>query len=70
MRPVAPLATLLKSVMNSPEYIADLEEELQKRIQKNPSYSMRSFAQSLQLSPSFLSHMLSGKRALSLEKAQ
>ena len=47
-----------------------LRNELQQRISKNPSYSLRSFAQSLKVSPSFLSQILSEKRTLSYEKAK
>jgi uncharacterized protein (TIGR02147 family) len=39
-----------------------LKTELTKRCQKNPRYSLRSFAASLQLSPAFLSKLLKGER--------
>ena len=41
-----------------------LNEELVLRCQKNPSYSLRSFAKSLDVSPSFLSKLLNGKRRI------
>ena len=46
-----------------------LAEELERRIKKNPSYSLRSFAQVLQLSPGELSEIIRGKRRLSLKGA-
>jgi uncharacterized protein (TIGR02147 family) len=39
-----------------------LKTELAKRCQKNPSYSLRSFAKSLELSPAFISKLLNGDR--------
>lgn len=39
-----------------------LKSELAKRCQKNPSYSLRSFARSLELSPAFVSKLLKGDR--------
>ncbi len=44
---------------------AQLEKELQARIERNPHYSMRGFAKSLGLSHSLLSLILSGKREVS-----
>lgn len=41
-----------------------LKEEYQKRRRKNPKYSLRAFAKYLQISPSHLSHILSGKRTV------
>jgi uncharacterized protein (TIGR02147 family) len=45
-------------------------DDFKRRKSQNPSYSMRSFARDLELSQSFLSQILSGKRKLSLEKAE
>lgn len=44
-----------------------LQEELLERCQKNPRYSLRSFAQSLQVGSSDLSKIIHGKRGLSDE---
>lgn len=46
------------------DFIFLLKKELASRCEKNPSYSLRSFAQSLQISHSTLSQVLSGKRPL------
>lgn len=46
-----------------------LKRELEKRIRKNPSYSMRSFAASLGLNIGTLSGLMSGKRPLSAKVA-
>lgn len=45
-----------------------LQNELTRRLAKNPSYSLRAFAKSLGLSPSALSEIISGKRGISLKK--
>jgi len=44
--------------------------ELERRSNKNPQYSMRSYARDLGLSPSSLSLILNGKQGLSLSKAR
>lgn len=44
-----------------------LREELNQRRAKNPRYSLRAFAQTLGISPSFLSKVLAGKKSLSEE---
>lgn len=41
-----------------------LQEELILRCKKNPAYSLRSFAKSLDISPSFLSKVLNGQRRI------
>jgi uncharacterized protein (TIGR02147 family) len=46
-----------------------LAEELERRIKKNPKYSLRSFALALKLSPGELSEIIHGKRRLSLKGA-
>lgn len=43
-----------------------LAAELRRRVQSNPSYSLRSFARNLHLSPGALSEILKGRRELSL----
>lgn len=47
-----------------------IEAELIRRCQRNPRYSLRAFARSLEVSPSFLSRVLSGKRALTVPVAR
>mgnify|MGYP000555966179 CR=1 FL=1 len=47
------------------EVLSLIENELAKRIQRNPRYSLRSFAKSLGISHSLLSLILSGKRPIS-----
>lgn len=44
-----------------------LQEELLRRCRDNPGYSLRSFATTLQVSPSSLSRMLRGEREISTE---
>lgn len=46
-----------------------LGAELKRRQRVNPSYSLRGFALALELSPSFLSKVLAGKKNLSPQKA-
>lgn len=47
-----------------------LKFELEQRCQRNPAYSLRSFAQALDLKPSHLSCILKNKKGLSLHSAQ
>ena len=47
-----------------------LSQELNRRRQRNPAYSMRSFARDLGLSASKLSEILRGHRGLSLRRAE
>jgi uncharacterized protein (TIGR02147 family) len=49
----------------APYYQTKLREEFAKRIAKNSRYSLRAFATLLGIGPSALSHILSGKRAIS-----
>ena len=46
-----------------------LFEALASRMSRNKSYSLRAFARDLGLSPGFLSHLMSGKKRLSRERA-
>ena len=46
-----------------------LKNELRARKSRNPSYSLRSFARDLTLSPSFLSRILSDSKKLTFERA-
>ena len=50
-------------------YVSLLEDELHLRKKKNNLYSLRAFAQNLELSPAYISMVLSRKRHLSLKKA-
>ncbi len=50
-------------------YRSILTSELLQRVKNNPAYSLRRFAQQLELSPATLSGVLSGKRRLSLKSA-
>ena len=52
-----------------PHYREILREELESRCQQNPRYSLRAFARDLELAPSRLSEILSGKQGLSRESA-
>ena len=47
-----------------------LQNELLKRCEKNPHYSLRSFAKSLEISPSALSAILNKKRNLTDKTAK
>jgi len=51
------------------DYRIFLRNTLVERIAKNPSYSLRAMAQSLDVSPSTLSEVLKGKRNISSERA-
>lgn len=53
--------------MESLEMKRLLQEELQRRKDKNPAYSLRAFAKSLSMSPAQLSQLVSGKRPLTLK---
>jgi len=50
-------------------YRSFLKEKLASRISKNPSYTLRAMAKSLQITPSQLSEVNSGKKNLSLSRA-
>ncbi len=55
--------------MSKQTYIQILRQELEKRVQRNASYSAKAFANDAGLSPSYLSQVLSGKRSLKLSTA-
>lgn len=46
-----------------------LRQELDKRIERNPSFSLRAFAKMLEVSPATLSQVIASKRNLSMNKA-
>jgi len=46
------------------DFRAFLQDELEKRCKKNPRFSLRAFARTLEVEPSALSKILHGKRAL------
>jgi transcriptional regulator with XRE-family HTH domain len=50
--------------------ISAIETEFQLRAKRNPSYSLRSFARDLEVSPSYLSRLFRGKHEISREMAQ
>ena len=56
----------MKSVYDYQDFRSFLEDELNRRVNKNGHYSMRSFARDLQVSHSRLSEFLTGKTMLSL----
>jgi uncharacterized protein (TIGR02147 family) len=47
-------------------YRDQLQRELDRRKRTNPAFSLRSFARTLDVSPSFLSHVINGHKNLSL----
>ena len=61
-RPVAPNSLDLDN--SSIGFLQFLQQELERRCQKNPRYSLRSFAKYLEIDPSALSKILNGKRPL------
>lgn len=50
--------------------VAEMKKTFQQRQEKNPRYSLRAYARSLEIEASNLSEILSGKRALSLFVAE
>lgn len=50
--------------------IEQLREELVRRQQRNPRYSLRAFARATGVSPATMSQVLSGKRSLTLRTAR
>jgi plasmid maintenance system antidote protein VapI len=56
-----------RSSVSERYYAQYLFAELERRKKKNPRYSLRAFAQALQVDPSALSRILSGKQELSLQ---
>lgn len=52
------------------DYRKYLRDELEARIQKNPLYSLRSFAQHLGITPQMLSFVLNRKKNISLDTAE
>lgn len=50
--------------MNKPLYALKIQNEFERRKQKNPRYSLRAFARALDLNPGTLSSVLSGQRSL------
>lgn len=59
----------IQVTVSIPSYVVILEEEFQRRIVADPSYSLRSFAKFLQINPGTLSLILNRKRPLSLKMA-
>jgi uncharacterized protein (TIGR02147 family) len=52
------------------DYRDILKNQLQKRQKMNPRYSLRAFAKKLEISPSKVSEIISGKKRLSAERAE
>jgi uncharacterized protein (TIGR02147 family) len=52
-------------MQNQDTFINELKKQLEARVQKNPAYSLRSFAKQLGISAATLSGALNGKRKLS-----
>lgn len=48
------------------DYRSFLKQELDRRKEKNPFYSLRAFARDLEMSPQMVSQLLRGKRHLSV----
>jgi len=61
----------MKSQIQDPKYDYRflLIKELEQRQQKNPAYSLRAFARTLNMSPAYVSQLFTGKRILSEKKA-
>lgn len=55
--------------MNSLDYRKYLNDELEKRMAKNPSYSLRAFAKHLGITPQMLSFVMNKKKNISMEMA-
>lgn len=56
-------------VFEHTDYRTYLRRHLDARIAKNPAYSLRSFAKQIQITPSYLSEVCSGRKNLSEKKA-
>lgn len=56
--------------MNDYFYRSYLKDELTRRTESNPRYSLRAFAKALQIDPTGLSKILSNKKILSLKTAE
>jgi plasmid maintenance system antidote protein VapI len=65
------ISTKLGGIMGKirPFYLKYLQNELDRRIQDNPCYSLRAFAKWIEIDPSLLSKILARKQALSIKKA-
>ena len=57
------------AIFDHADYRSYLREQLLMRMKKNPEFSLRAFSRLLGISPSFLSRVLSGQRALTPEQA-
>lgn len=61
---------IIPNLMHYSRYQDILQDEFQKLVAINPSYSMRAFANKLEIAPSRLSEILREKQGLSLKSAQ
>ena len=55
---------MVAGVPHEQDFRSFLQDELDKRCKKNPRFSLRAFARTLEVEPSALSKILHGKRAL------
>ncbi len=53
------------SIFDQDDYRDILKQELSKRQKNNPSYSLRAFGRDIELAPSKLSEIISGKQGMS-----
>src|ERR1700761_4517065 len=58
------------TTMKAPFYKVYLQEELARRCERNPRYSVRAFARALDINDGALSQILSGKRVPAYRTAQ
>jgi uncharacterized protein (TIGR02147 family) len=64
------LHVIPRPMENKSPHLQYLSNELEQRVRRNGSYSMRSFARDLSITSSWLSEVLSGKKGMSAEKAK
>jgi len=55
---------MVAGIPEEQDFRSFLQDELEKRCKKNPRFSLRAFARTLEVEPSALSKILHGKRAL------
>ncbi len=60
---------LMSTIEVHQQYRTYLKSEFESRLGKNKKYSLRAYARDLMLSPQFLSHILSGKKHISVSTA-
>jgi uncharacterized protein (TIGR02147 family) len=60
----------IRNIYNYIDYRILITDEFMARVSENHSYSLRTYAQELALSPGFLSEVMRGKKCLSLKKGR